>query len=754
ASSGLSVVRRVYCFNDASVQSDMKHWPFKAIPYSADKRMIVVNHKCEEKQFSTEEISLMVLIKIREIAEEYLGTYIKNAVITVPSYFCDSQRQATKDAGLDVLCIINEPTAAAIAYAIDKKSSSTGEKNVLIFDLGGGTLDVSILAINEEVIVEVKATAGHSHFGGQDFDNRMLTHFVQEFLSKNKKDISGDPRALGQLRAACERAKRTLSTNDQTTIEIDSWFERIDFHSTISRSRFEELNMDLFRNCMEHVGKCMRDANKIDASSVHDVVLVGGSTQIPKVQQLLQDWFNKKELCKSINLDEVVAYGADVQVAILTGEGNQKVQDLSLSQTELQRLPELPKQVIFIILSRIHRKCLARLECVCKEWRLFINDPYMERIRVVEKEPLPIKIEQIKLASHSHMLCKKDESRHPIKLMVINPETKKCHQVPENTWINGSTCEGLGIDTSESITSEGVYSHGRLNWYSRPSCYSNDDEPIRKVVWFDVQSAEIETMILPSRIGKMSMGEVVKFDQLVDLNGELGFACHNGSIEVEVWKLNNKQWNMHCRDGKLGPKWERPYEVTEVFGKGTYKLRGRDGKQLPGLGISATLRSVTFTKLAPETGIQHTATDAEGELCELQTGFLMEVEKRKQAETRLNDMISQWGRIREQLYVVGLSLPEDLTMLDDEPANDPGEELYRQVDHLRFISNSVRRGIARAELEVEMESQMQSKNFEIARLLDKLHYYEAVNHKMSQRNQESIGSWEYFRGEVGWIAGR
>lgn len=318
--------------SDPSVQSDMKLWPFKVIAGPGDKPMIVVNYKGESKQFSAEEISSMVLTKMREIAEAYLGTSIKNAVVTVPAYFNDSQRQATKDAGviagLNVMRIINEPTAAAIAYGLDKKASTSGEKNVLIFDLGGGTFDVSLLTI-EEGIFEVKATAGDTHLGGEDFDNRLVNHFVQEFRRKTKKDISGNPRALRRLRTACERAKRTLSSTAQTTIEIDSLYEGIDFYTTITRARFEELNMDLFRKCMDPVEKCLRDA-KMDKSRVHDVVLVGGSTRIPRVQQLLQDFFNGKELCKSINPDEAVAYGAAVQAAILSGEGNDKVQDLLL----------------------------------------------------------------------------------------------------------------------------------------------------------------------------------------------------------------------------------------------------------------------------------------------------------------------------------------------------------------------------------------------------------------------------------------
>ncbi|KAJ6842550.1 putative mediator of RNA polymerase II transcription subunit 37c [Iris pallida] len=226
----------------------------------------------------------MVLIKMREIAEAYLGSTIKNVVVNVPAYLNNSQRQATKDAGviagLNVMRIINEPTAAAIAYGLDKKATSVGEKNVLIFDLGGSTFDVSLLTI-EEGIFKVKATAGDTHLGGEDFDNRMVNHFVQEFNRKNKKDITGNPRALRRLRTSCERAKRTLSSTTQTTIDIDSLYEGINFYSTITRARFEELNMDLFRKCMEPVEKCLRDA-KMDKSMIHDVILVGGSTRILK----------------------------------------------------------------------------------------------------------------------------------------------------------------------------------------------------------------------------------------------------------------------------------------------------------------------------------------------------------------------------------------------------------------------------------------------------------------------------------------
>ncbi|KAK5798497.1 hypothetical protein VI817_004787 [Penicillium citrinum] len=309
-------------FADAEVQSDMKHWPFKVIE-KATKPVIEVEFKGENKQFTPEEISAMILVKMRETAEAYLGGTVNNAVITVPAYFNDSQRQATKDAGLiaglNVLRIINEPTAAAIAYGLDKKTE--GERNVLIFDLGGGTFDVSLLTI-EEGIFEVKSTAGDTHLGGEDFDNRLVNHFVNEFKRKHKKDLTTNARALRRLRTACERAKRTLSSAAQTSIEIDSLFEGIDFYTSITRARFEELCQDLFRGTMEPVERVLRDA-KIDKSSVHEIVLVGGSTRIPKIQKLVSDFFNK-DANKSINPDEAVAYGAAVQAAILSGDTSSK----------------------------------------------------------------------------------------------------------------------------------------------------------------------------------------------------------------------------------------------------------------------------------------------------------------------------------------------------------------------------------------------------------------------------------------------
>merc|ERR1712172_403378 len=317
-------------FQDRTVQSDMKHWPFQ-VTNAGGKPRLQVEYKAEDKSFTPEEISAMVLTKMKETAEAYLGHEVKDAVVTVPAYFNDSQRQATKDAGviagLNIMRIINEPTAAAIAYGLDKKKDEK-KTNVLIFDLGGGTFDVSILSI-EGGIFEVKSTAGDTHLGGEDFDNRMVDHFVSEFKRKHKKDLSGNKRALRRLRTACERAKRTLSASAQANIEIDSLFEGIDFYTSITRARFEELCSDLFKGTLEPVEKAMRDA-KMDKSSINDIVLVGGSTRIPKIQKLLQDFFNGKELNKSINPDEAVAYGAAVQAAILTGDTSEAVTDLLL----------------------------------------------------------------------------------------------------------------------------------------------------------------------------------------------------------------------------------------------------------------------------------------------------------------------------------------------------------------------------------------------------------------------------------------
>jgi L1 cell adhesion molecule like protein len=316
-------------FNDPNTQADMKHFTYDVIDRD-NKPYVQVEFHGETKVFSPEEIGSMILVKMKEIAEAYLNEKVTDAVITVPAYFNDSQRQATKDAGtiagLNVLRVINEPTAAAIAYGLDKKCE--GEKNILIFDCGGGTMDVSILTI-EDSIFEVKATAGNTHLGGEDFDTRLVEYFVDEFKKKNKKDISDNKRALRRLRTACENAKRTLSSASVATIEIDSLYEGYDFSSTITRAKFENLCDNLFRDTMVSVEQVLSDS-KLSKSQIHEIVLVGGSTRIPKIQQLLMELFNGKELCKSINPDECVAYGAAVQGAVLTGCTNDKISDLLL----------------------------------------------------------------------------------------------------------------------------------------------------------------------------------------------------------------------------------------------------------------------------------------------------------------------------------------------------------------------------------------------------------------------------------------
>ncbi len=304
-------------FHDDVVQKDMKHWPFKVICGPEDKPMIEVSFKGKVERFHPEQISSMVLTKMKKIAEDYLGKEVKDAVVTVPAYFNDSQRQATKDAGaiagLNVMRIVNEPTAAAIAYGLDK--NVTNERLVLIFDLGGGTFDVSLLSI-EDGLFEVKSTAGDTHLGGEDFDNRLVDHSVAHFQKTTGVDIRDDKKALRRLRTQCERAKRMLSTVNSAQIDVDALKNGEDFSLNITRAKFEDLCADYFKNTIKPVDQVLNDA-KVSKSQVHDIVLVGGSSRIPKVQELLSEYFNGRALNKSINPDEAVAYGAAIQAAVL-----------------------------------------------------------------------------------------------------------------------------------------------------------------------------------------------------------------------------------------------------------------------------------------------------------------------------------------------------------------------------------------------------------------------------------------------------
>ena len=317
-------------YSDPLVQKDKKLWTFDVESDDQDKPKVVVEYKGDRKSFYPEEISSMVLSKMRDVAAGFVGKDVKDVVVTVPAYFGDAQRQATKDAatitGLNVLRIINEPTAAAIAYGMDKRSEK--ERNLLIFDCGGGTHDVTLLSV-EDGIFEVKATAGDSHLGGEDIDNILVDHFAKEFKRKTKKDITGNPKALRRLRTACEKAKRNLSASTQSSLELDSLHDGEDFLSSITRARFEELCADVFRRTMEPVQKVLADA-KMSKGDVDEIILVGGSTRIPKVQKLLSDFFNGKELCKSLNPDEAVAIGATVQAAILSGETDENIKDILL----------------------------------------------------------------------------------------------------------------------------------------------------------------------------------------------------------------------------------------------------------------------------------------------------------------------------------------------------------------------------------------------------------------------------------------
>ncbi|PNS16230.1 chaperone DnaK [Sphaceloma murrayae] len=304
-------------FNDRDVQRDMKHFPFKVVNKGGQPK-VEVDVKGSQKTFTPEEVSSMVLQKMKEVAESYLGEKVTNAVVTVPAYFNDAQRAATKDAGtiagLNVLRVVNEPTAAALAYGLDKTDK---ERQIIVYDLGGGTFDVSILTVDEGVF-EVQSTAGDTHLGGEDFDQRVMDYFTKKYNKENDLDITKDPKTMGKLKREVEKAKRTLSSQMSTRIEIEAFHNGKDFSETLTRAKFEELNNDLFKKTLKPVEQVLKDA-KMKKSDIDDIVLVGGSTRIPKVQAMLEEYFGKKA-SKGINPDEAVAYGAAVQGGILAGE--------------------------------------------------------------------------------------------------------------------------------------------------------------------------------------------------------------------------------------------------------------------------------------------------------------------------------------------------------------------------------------------------------------------------------------------------
>jgi len=435
-------------FNDTTIQADMKHWPFEVKPDSDMKPHVHVSFKGEAKKFSPEEISAMILTKMKDIAEAYLGKEVVKAVVTVPAYFNDAQRQATKDAGkianLDVIRIINEPTAAAIAYGLDAQDEK--EKNVLIFDLGGGTFDVTLLTIVGGLF-EVKATNGDTHLGGEDFDNRMVAHFMEEFKRKHKSDMTGNHRAVRRLRTACERAKRSLSSVAQATIEIDSLFDNVDFQATLTRAKFEEMCADLFKNTLNPVDRVMTDS-KMDKRAVHDVVLVGGSTRIPKIQALVSEFFGGKELNKSINPDEAVAYGAAVQAYILTGGKSKATEGLLL--LDVTPLTNGIKVVGDVMAPLIKRNSTIP----CKKSQIFsTNENYQTvvQIEVYEGERA--------MTTDCHKLGQFDLTGIPPALRNV-PQIEVTFEIDANGILNVSALEkGTGKGQSITITND----KGRLS---------------------------------------------------------------------------------------------------------------------------------------------------------------------------------------------------------------------------------------------------------------------------------------------------
>jgi L1 cell adhesion molecule like protein len=459
-------------FNDREIQEDMKNWPFTVVNDGKGNPVIEVMYKDEKKKFYPQEISAMVLTKMKETAEQFLGRTVKKAVITVPAYFNDSQRQSTKDAGeiagLTVLRIINEPTAGAIAYGLEKKLSK--ETNVLIFDLGGGTFDVSILTIDEGAF-EVKATSGNTHLGGEDFDNRIVDFCKKDFKKKTGVDISDNSKALRRLRTACERAKRTVSSSVTASLEIDSLAEGNDYSFVLTRAKFEELCIDLFKSCLDKVDIALKDS-KLSKNDIHEVVLVGGSTRIPKVQEILGNYFNGKELCKSINPDEAVAYGAAVQAAILSGA--------DMHGSDLVVLDATPLSIGIEVGGRIMEVMIKRGTTIpCKKTQTFStasDNQQQVKIKVCEGER--------QFSKDNNTLGEFDLHEIPPMPRGV-PQIEVTYDVDANSILNVMACEkSSGKSHKITIANE----RGRLSkedidrMIKESEKYKEEDEKMKQVI--------------------------------------------------------------------------------------------------------------------------------------------------------------------------------------------------------------------------------------------------------------------------------
>ncbi|XP_057818655.2 heat shock cognate 70 kDa protein [Cryptomeria japonica] len=454
-------------FSDSCVHDDIKFWPFTVIQGKDDKPVIQVTHKEETKLFAPEEISSMLLMKMKTISERYLKYEVKNAVITVPAYFNDAQKRATKDAGkiagLNVMRIINEPTAAAISYGFH--DAFTGEKNVVVFDLGGGTFDVSVLSVQKGKIV-VKAVNGDMHLGGQDFDNRMLNYCVQKFNTKYKVDMSKSAKALRRLRSECERAKRNLSSEEETVIDIDCLYKEHDFSVKVSRAKFEELNADLFEKCIEIVRECIHDAH-MSNDQIDDIVLVGGSSRITKLQELLRQNFGQEEVCNKVNPDEAVAYGAAVQAAALNNE------DVTLALTDVTPLSlgtETDGDAITVVVPRntpipTQRENYFTTAC---------DNQTSVSVGVYEGERA--------LIAQNNLLGEFDLSGIPPARCGV-PSVKVCFKISEDGILTASAeDEGSGASKEITITNAG----GRLSkeevskMIANAEKFREDDEKVKK----------------------------------------------------------------------------------------------------------------------------------------------------------------------------------------------------------------------------------------------------------------------------------